>query len=138
MVLELAKIFSCLCLPICIVLYLNGGTLCLGVDIIKPFAPCAGAKCAVTNVLCFIKKNSTLCALSRAPSAIHLMPCAMRHGLCATRPTFMKEFLSIALCACYFCAMCSALKNASLFVPRPKFLRHTPNFYEIDPWWNHW
>ena len=53
-----------------------------------------------------------------APSVF--APYASRHALCAMRPTFIKEFLSVTLCASYFCAMRSALKKASLFVPRPK------------------
>ena len=93
----------------------------LGVDFIKPFTPCAGAKCAGNNVLCFIKNNYTPCALSQA---------YLCHTPRATRPTFMKEFLSIALCASYFCAMHSAPKKASLFVPRPKLnLRHAPKIF---------
>ena len=63
-----------------------------------------------------------------APSVF--APYAMRHVLRTTRPTFMKEFLSIALCASYFCAMRSAPKKASLFVPRPKLnLRHAPKIF---------
>ena len=96
-----------------------------GVNFIKPFAPRPSAKCAGNNVFCFIKNNSTLCGSPRA---------YLRHTPHAMRPTFMKEFLSIALCASYFCAMGSAPKKSSLFASRPKLnLRHAPNFYEIDP-----
>ena len=64
-------------------------------------------------------------------------PHAMRYALRATRPFFMKEFLSIALCASYFWSMRSAPKKASLFALRPKLnLLRVPNFYEIDPWCN--
>ena len=102
-------------------------------DFIKPFAPCAGAKCAGNNVFCFITKNSTPCASPREYLRHTLN--AMHHAPRTTCPTFMKKFLSIALCACNFCAMRSAPKKASLFAPRPKLnSRRAPNFYEIDPW----
>ena len=66
----------------------------------------------------------------------------MRHAPCATRPTFMKKFLSIALCACNFCAMRSAPKKlrylrraqnwirAAPCAVRPTFMKSTPGCWK--------
>ena len=118
-----------------------------GVDFIKPFAPCADAKCAGHNVFCFIKKNYTPCASPRAylrhtPQAMRYAPCAMPHA-----PNFYEGiliyyalrqlFLCHTFCAEKSFAICAPPKIESrraqnFFVPCA--MRRAPNFYEIDPW----